>query len=160
MASDQLRCPTCGRRGLGRRGFPLRDLPHASRREYGGVVPSLADSGHSAWHDKEEVMPTDAPDSLPMRHVLDQGATATLHREEVTPDALREEVEKERDDFKIQAEAQSDRNEDLEKALAEYREKLPPLADAHWVNIVVRRNGKDEVYQADWLKALAPEVKP
>lgn len=32
--------------------------------------------------------------------------------------------------------------------------KLPPLNDAHYINIVVRRNGKDEVYEADWLKTF------
>lgn len=30
--------------------------------------------------------------------------------------------------------------------------KLPELEDAHCINIVVRRDGKDEVYEADWLK--------
>jgi len=29
---------------------------------------------------------------------------------------------------------------------------LPSLQDAHYVNVVVRRNGRDEVYEADWLK--------
>ena len=38
--------------------------------------------------------------------------------------------------------------------LAEELKKLPDLYDAHYINIVVRRNGKDEVYQGDWIKQL------
>lgn len=33
--------------------------------------------------------------------------------------------------------------------------RLPNFDGAHWINIVVRRGGKDEVYQADYLRALA-----
>ena len=29
------------------------------------------------------------------------------------------------------------------------------LSGAHYVNVVVRRNGKDEHYEADWLKDLS-----
>lgn len=42
-----------------------------------------------------------------------------------------------------------------EEKLAVVVDKLPSMNDAHWINIVIRRNGKDEVYQADYLKALA-----
>jgi len=37
-------------------------------------------------------------------------------------------------------------------AVVEAARALPSLQDAHYVNVVVRRNGRDEVYEADWLK--------
>lgn len=46
---------------------------------------------------------------------------------------------------------------DFRKEVLGPLKKLPLLADAHWINIVIRRNGKDEVYQADWLKELVDE---
>lgn len=33
-------------------------------------------------------------------------------------------------------------------------EKLPNMDGSHFVNIIVRRNGKNEVYEADYLKTL------
>lgn len=42
---------------------------------------------------------------------------------------------------------------DLKKELG----KIPSLRDSHWINIVVRRNGKEETYEADWLKDLQKE---
>ena len=32
--------------------------------------------------------------------------------------------------------------------------KLPPLNGAHYVDLVVRMNGEDQRYEADWIKTL------
>ena len=40
--------------------------------------------------------------------------------------------------------------DDLAKALKE----LPDLRDAHYIDIVIRRNGEDEVYPGDWIRQL------
>jgi hypothetical protein len=37
--------------------------------------------------------------------------------------------------------------------------KLPELRDAHWINVLVRRNGKNEVYEADWLKEMRSRAR-
>lgn len=37
--------------------------------------------------------------------------------------------------------------------------RLPLLNDAHYINIHVRRGGKDEIYEADWLKEVMQLMK-
>ena len=42
----------------------------------------------------------------------------------------------------------------LQPLILNHIRALPNLKHAHYIDIVVRRNGKDEIYEADWLKKL------
>lgn len=44
------------------------------------------------------------------------------------------------------------------KEVEEWARRVPDLRDAHWVDLKVRRNGKFEYHQADYIKHLGKDL--